>query len=376
MLVVSQPDVVSLRGVRRLLDLWKRLQVREHDEDVLVVLNRASRKLEVQPDLARKVTAGRLARTTIPADFPAFEAAVNTGTPARMEDAKLRASFDHLLDEADARPVSDDEPGTDPSEPRGLLARLGGERGQGSAEVMGLLPVLALVILALWQVGLLGYTYLLAGHAAREGARELAVNTVDTRRDKPYRDAAEEDLPKAWRKDADDRDRRGRPRHRQRAPGRAGRAARAQEPVRGLRPRLDVGGGRAAAGLADADAAAQEGHAVVRRLADESGQASAELMGMLFWLLLVTVIVWQVALAAWTYTQVSNAARTASRVEGRGGDARKAARNALSSPLQKTIEKIEVEGDRATVAVRMPLLVPGLLTSDKLTATRSAELPS
>jgi len=51
-------------------------------------------------------------------------------------------------------------------------------------------------------MGLLGYTYLLAGHAAREGARELAVNTVDTKTDKPYRDAAEEDLPKAWRKDA------------------------------------------------------------------------------------------------------------------------------------------------------------------------------
>jgi pilus assembly protein CpaE len=155
----------------------------------------------VQPDLARKVTAGKLAKTTIPADFSAFEAAVNTGTPARMEDAKLRASFDNLLDEADAVPVTGDEP-TDPSEPRGLLARLGGERGQGSAEVMGLLPVLALVVLALWQVGLLGYTYLLAGHAAREGARELAVNTEDTTTKKPFRDAAEEDLPKAWRKGA------------------------------------------------------------------------------------------------------------------------------------------------------------------------------
>ena len=43
--------------------------------------------------------------------------------------------------------------------------------------MMGLLPVLALIVLALWQVGLLGYTYLLAGHAAREGARELAVDT-------------------------------------------------------------------------------------------------------------------------------------------------------------------------------------------------------
>ena len=41
-----------------------------------------------------------MAETTIPADFSAFEAAVNTGTPARMEDAKLRASFDALLDEA------------------------------------------------------------------------------------------------------------------------------------------------------------------------------------------------------------------------------------------------------------------------------------
>ena len=133
MLVVTQPDVVSLRGVRRLLDLWRRLQVREDDEDVLVVLNRASRKLEVQPDLARKVVAGKLAQTTIPDDFSAFEAAVNTGTPARMEDAKLRASFDQLLDEADAAPGGRRGAGrATRREPRGLLARLGGERGQAA----------------------------------------------------------------------------------------------------------------------------------------------------------------------------------------------------------------------------------------------------
>jgi hypothetical protein len=55
------------------------------------------------------------------------------------------------------------------------------------------------------------------------------------------------------------------------------------------------------------------------------------------------VIVWQICLVAWTYTQVSNAARTASRVEGRGGDGEKAAKNALSKPLQKTIQKIDVK---------------------------------
>lgn len=112
------------------------------------------------------------------------------------------------------------------------------------------------------------------------------------------------------------------------------------------------------------------------RLADERGQASAELMGMMFWLLLVTLIVWQVCLAAWTYTQVSNAARTASRVEARGGDPEKAARNALSGPLRKNVQNFEMAGDRATLKVRIPLLIPGLLTTDRITATRSAELPS
>ena len=112
------------------------------------------------------------------------------------------------------------------------------------------------------------------------------------------------------------------------------------------------------------------------RLGDETGQASAELMGMMVWLLLVTLIVWQICLATWTYTQVSNAARTASRVEGRGGDGEKAAKNALSDPLEKNIEKITIKGDKVTVEVQMPLLIPGLLTTKQLTVTRFAELPS
>ena len=114
----------------------------------------------------------------------------------------------------------------------------------------------------------------------------------------------------------------------------------------------------------------------LRRLSDESGQASAELMGMMWWLMLVTLIVWQVCLAAWTYTQVSNAARTASRVEARGGDAKKAARNALAGPLQKGIKKIKIDGEKATVIVRIPLVIPGgIIDTDKLVARRRAELP-
>ena len=198
--VVTTPDVVALRGVKRLRDLWRRLQVRE-DEDVHVVLNRTSRKLEIQPDLARKVVGAPLAQTTIPDEFAAFEAAVNTGVPSRVEDAKLRATFERLAAELEVLPGAEEAEATG-AEPRGLLSRLGGERGQSSVEVMGLLPVLAVILLAMWQIGLVGYTYMIAGHAAREGARELATDPTDDRKLNPYERVAREDLPKAWRKGA------------------------------------------------------------------------------------------------------------------------------------------------------------------------------
>jgi pilus assembly protein CpaE len=88
-------------------------------------------------------------------------------------------------------------------EPRGLLARLSGERGQASVEFAGLLPLLFVILLLLWQVALTGYTFMLAGHSAREGARELATNNSDLpNKNPPYAKTAVADLPKAWRKGA------------------------------------------------------------------------------------------------------------------------------------------------------------------------------
>jgi hypothetical protein len=114
----------------------------------------------------------------------------------------------------------------------------------------------------------------------------------------------------------------------------------------------------------------------VRRLLAEKGQASVEFLGMLWLLFLVALGVWQLLLAAWAAEQAQNAARTASRVEGRGGDAGKAARNAVTSALRKGMD-VQVAGERVTVSVRIPILIPGLVTGDRhLLATRDATLPS
>jgi pilus assembly protein CpaE len=148
------------------------------------------------------VVGPTLAQTTIPDDFGAFETAVNTGSPVRVEDGKLRGAFDQLAAELGVLPGGE-EPEGDGGEGRGLLARLGGERGQASAEAMGLLPVLLLFVLALWQIGLIGYTYVLAGHAAQEGARMMAVNPTDGKPDdaayKKIRARAMGEVPKPWR---------------------------------------------------------------------------------------------------------------------------------------------------------------------------------
>lgn len=109
------------------------------------------------------------------------------------------------------------------------------------------------------------------------------------------------------------------------------------------------------------------------RLRDERGQASVELLGLLPYLLLAGLVVWQLLLATWAVTSASNSARTGSRVESRGGNGRVAAIAALDGPLREHA-LARVSGERTRVRVRIPILVPGL-DSDALSVVRDAEFP-
>ena len=115
---------------------------------------------------------------------------------------------------------------------------------------------------------------------------------------------------------------------------------------------------------------------MTRLLREQRGQASVEFMGMIFWLLLAAVFIWQLMLAAWTVNQATNAARTASRVAARpDGDAEKAARNAVSGPLRDGFHRFSMNGEKATVHLKIPIIMPGL-TADGFSVTRDATLPS
>jgi TadE-like protein len=111
-----------------------------------------------------------------------------------------------------------------------------------------------------------------------------------------------------------------------------------------------------------------------KRLSCQRGQASVELLGMLPLLLLGALLVWQLLLAGYAVSSAENAARNASRAEGLGQDGERAARESLSFGLERG-STVEIEGDRATVHVRIPIVAPGI-DSEDLTVSRDAELPS
>jgi Flp pilus assembly protein TadG len=81
----------------------------------------------------------------------------------------------------------------------------------------------------------------------------------------------------------------------------------------------------------DADPHADAEAPMIARAREQSGQASIEFVGSLVLILFAALAMWQLLIVMWAYNETSNAARTAARVESRGGDTRKAARNACAS---------------------------------------------
>jgi pilus assembly protein CpaE len=178
--VVATTDVPALRGVNRLVRLWERLHIRKK-EDVRVLVNRVNRANEIQLDLVAKVVEPALLRTSIPAAFREVEGAVNTGDPLRLPDGGIGRALRRLGAEIGLS-----------APPSRFRRELPSEQGALSVETAGLAGLIIVVALLLWQMVLVGTTFVLAGHAAREGARQLAVGGEVQR-------AVREDLPRGWR---------------------------------------------------------------------------------------------------------------------------------------------------------------------------------
>ncbi|MEU6529600.1 P-loop NTPase [Streptomyces sp. NPDC046928] len=85
-LLVTTPDVVAVRGAKRAVRMWDRLQIRKAEETTIVV-NRHTRSAEIQPALIQRITGTAVAATAVPANYKELQGAVDAGRVHEL-DAK------------------------------------------------------------------------------------------------------------------------------------------------------------------------------------------------------------------------------------------------------------------------------------------------
>ncbi|MET9364912.1 P-loop NTPase [Streptomyces sp. NPDC006632] len=92
-LLVTTPDVISVRGAKRTVRMWDRLQIRKAEETTTVV-NRHTRNTEIQPPLVQKITGTRVAQTSVPAHFKELQSVVDAG---RLHDLDHKSTVKQAL---------------------------------------------------------------------------------------------------------------------------------------------------------------------------------------------------------------------------------------------------------------------------------------
>jgi hypothetical protein len=99
------------------------------------------------------------------------------------------------------------------------------------------------------------------------------------------------------------------------------------------------------------------------RAADESGQATVELVAVLPVVALLAMLLWQLAVAGQAAWLAGAAARAAARAEAVGGDASAAARGVLPRRLERGL-RVHADKDGAVrVTLELPAVVGGRLTT-------------
>jgi pilus assembly protein CpaE len=92
-LLVTTPDVIAVRGAKRAVRMWDRLQIRKAEE-TMVVVNRHTRGTEIQPSLIRQITGTALAATAIPAHFKELQSVVDAG---RLHELDAKSTVKQAL---------------------------------------------------------------------------------------------------------------------------------------------------------------------------------------------------------------------------------------------------------------------------------------
>lgn len=233
-LVVTTPDVLAMRGMRRRMIAWEALGVRE-EAAFKIIVNKVDKASIFPSSSVPKLTTAAVIATEIPLSPRVLEAAMNQRDPRAITEVAWWRLMGRIREELGLQaPVSTTRtrggagpqvsppagPPTEPGSPavapkRRRLSRRGApaesasaptpearrvsvgqsERGGIGVENAGLLPIVAVIAVIAWQVAVIGFTFIYAGHSTTQAAREYAVTGSVSRAET----AARESVPAVLR---------------------------------------------------------------------------------------------------------------------------------------------------------------------------------
>jgi pilus assembly protein CpaE len=182
LVMVTTPDVLALRGLRRAITTWEGLEVRK-ESDVRVLVNRMSRHTTVSVETVRQLTRAPVLDVVLPAMFRRLEPALNARDPMLVrEDAWWRAMHE-LGQEVGVGAVRAERSGSRAGGRRRSRGRGGDESrrerresGAVTLETVGVMPVVLIVAVLVWQAVLYGLTFTWSGQASAAAARAVALH--------------------------------------------------------------------------------------------------------------------------------------------------------------------------------------------------------
>lgn len=180
-LLVATPDLLALRGAHRVVENWKRVGARDI-EKVKIVLNKVSRDSDIQPDTAARLLPAAPINASLPDAFKTLQRGLNHQDPAEIHAKAWWMRIEELA--AEIGTVSSHSASPNPNAPRRTLFRYRKEdstqveTGQATLEFVGLIPLVILIMVTLWQVGLWGVSAAYTSHAADEAARSAGIGAT------------------------------------------------------------------------------------------------------------------------------------------------------------------------------------------------------
>ncbi len=167
-LVVITPDVFAIRALRKRILAWEALGI-VHETELRILLNKTDKSAIFPADAVTKLTTGQVLTTRIPLSFRALEPGVNERDPRSIIDPNwwrliTRVRQELGLGNADVQAAK----------PKRRSRRR--EAGAIALENAGILPLLLILVVILWQAAVVGLGSFWLAQASSEVTRVYAIS--------------------------------------------------------------------------------------------------------------------------------------------------------------------------------------------------------